>query len=523
MTILHISDFHYKANKKFDQNLAIDKLLESLKLRNAKIDYVFFTGDLVNSGTNYDHFLAAHDLLFGSLIKKAGVKAENIFICAGNHDIDWGECSEAVITFFDKKIDSNDTLNDYFIKPTNKDLKNSFFPLANYRKYFKEKFSVPTDMVQSLYSIHKRDFQGAKVGIVTLNSPWLCSGFKDRKDERQLLIPSVIVKEVLNNIRDCQLKILLIHHPLYWLKEWNDLVIEDLIHSNFNLMFSGHVHKEKIETRFNANNGIFCNTAQAVLTFDEDGQIGYSLLDFDCDDCSSITIESSYFKKENKLVELEPVKVTIPIGEAKNRQNKLRQKISSKFTFELQNANELMLNYDGDNGLNFIESFTAPVLSKNSDVDTLAKEKESVISFDKLLSVNENYLIFGRDKSGKTSVLKMIQLNLLKNYTKNGLAPFYVDYKELEHKDGDYNLQKAIEHYFQINNNDATELVNGENLVLLIDNLNSDYPIHKIIMDFLERHPNVKFVMSSDWLTTKIYIAGLDGLQHTKLFFRDLS
>ena len=524
MKILHIGDFHFRQGKKheFDQISIVDNLVSSLKDRNEEIDYIFFTGDLVYSGNNPESFKLANELLFNKLKEELNISSDRIFICPGNHDVNRDEISDAIISYFDKSINSNNDLNDYCAKPKNKDLKNSFTPLKNYFNFLKENYVSEGDIVTDFYTIHKRASQGIKIAIATLNSAWLSS---DRNDQNKLLIPTQAVKDILNEVRDCPIKIILVHHPLHWLKEENYIEIEDLIHSGFNLMFSGHVHKEKIESNYNANNGIYCNTTQATLTYDVNGEIGYTLLEYDVHDECSITIDRShYLKKERKFINLDPVILSIPCGAKKSSQNKLRQKITMQFSNELLIANDLLLNYSSEeNNYNFIQLFTNPVLSKNSDAQTLIKDKDSLVSFETLLKLEDNYLLYGKDKCGKSSILKMIQLHLLKNYTRIGLIPFYIDYKEIDSKGVSYEIEKAIERYYQINKNDAKRITEDGNLVLLIDNLNSSSHIHATVLEFLETHSQTKFVACSEWITSRIFHEELDHLDYTKLFFHDIT
>ena len=151
------------------------------------------------------------------------------------------------------------------------------------------------------------------------------------------MFPSIILKEAITKIDDAACKILMLHHPLNYFKEFNLIELEDLIHKDFNLMFSGHIHREQICTRFAGNNGIYLNTTQATLTFDKEGEIGYSLIDYNFDEGSEIVIyRSSYIKKENSFIDSTPVHIHVPFGEEKAKQNKLRQKITSKFREELE-------------------------------------------------------------------------------------------------------------------------------------------------------------------------------------------
>lgn len=54
-----------------------------------------------------------------------------------------------------------------------------------------------------------------------------------------------------------------------------------------------------------------------------------------------------------------------------------------------------------------------------------------MISFEELISNTENYTILGKDKCGKTSLLKRIQLEYLINYSRNGRIPFFSTQKSL--------------------------------------------------------------------------------------------
>ncbi len=483
MKILHIGDFHYKSGKKneYDQKLIVNKLNE--KLKNVKdIEYVFFTGDLVFSGEKSNDFYDAHDLLFNSIKRTLNLTDDRIFICPGNHDINRSKCSIAIINYFDKSIKNNVELDEYY-NSANTDLNNSFLPSQNFYDYLNKNFSEPNYFENNIVSAYIKECSGKKIGIMSLNSSWLSSGIKDRNDEGNLLVPINVIKNAISKLDDCKIKIALIHHPLHNLKETNSIEVEDIIHKEFNLMFSGHLHKEKIEAKYTGTNGIYCNTTQAALTFDEKGEIGFSIIDFDIDDETSITVNRSfYLRKEDRFIDLESVHTSIPCGTEKHNQNKLRQKITVKYQTELQVSNQLLLNYDEDSGLNFIESFTDPVISKNSETDEVDKDNEHRIHIDNdLLSNKGNYLIFGKDKCGKTSLLKKIQLYFIKNYTYLNVVPLYIDYKDCE-QNNSFDLVKYITTYYQINNQDAKRIIEGDEVVLLVDNLNPSSHIHESIV-----------------------------------------
>jgi predicted MPP superfamily phosphohydrolase len=521
MRILHISDFHYRLNRnQYEQEKIVDKLVENLKSRE-KPDLVFFTGDLVNGGTNKVDFNHANDLLLERLKSNLGLKTEQFFLCPGNHDVNREECSEAIIAFFDDKVSNNDDLNKYYIKK-GKDYANSLTPIKNFHSFFKANYCHSIISESELCNVQCVDVGGKKIGVVSLNTAWLSSGI--REDQNNLLMPTEIVKQAINQIDKCDAKILLLHHPLSDLREYNYIELQDLIHSHFNLMFSGHLHREHISTQYKANNGIYCNSAQATLTFDSTGEIGFSVVNIDLDDLSAVKLERSlYLKGEKKFFDIEPVVIEVPCGEEKYKQNKFRKKITSKYGIELKNANTLLLDYDETNSRNFLELFSPPVLSKNSENEAVAEEKVNLIDYYKIKYEEDNYLILGKDKCGKTSLLKHVQLELLKNYTAIGVIPFYIDYKELETITREFNMVKAIAQYYELNNNDSIKITSDSRLVILLDNFDPQVPIHNNVVEFLAEHKNARFMICSDMVTARIYIEDLDHLEYKRIYFRDLT
>jgi predicted phosphodiesterase len=522
MKILHIGDFHFRGGSKyeFDQNLIVNKLIEKAK-EYTPIDFIFFTGDLVFSGSNAEDFELAHKFLFEKLCKELSVAINRIIICPGNHDINWDETSEAVLTFFGDKGKDSNKLNDHYNK-ADRDLKNSFLPSENYYNYFKHHFGsfcIDSNYLQTTY---KFNIDGKDIGIVSLNSAWLSSGI--RKDKENLLIPTQVVKDSLLKIKDCEVKFVLMHHPLYYLVEDNGGEIEDLLYREFNILFSGHVHKERIEAKYQSSNGIYCNTTQATLTFEPNGYMGFTVLEYDLDgDCEIKLYRGTYLKKENAFMDIDPLYITVPCGEIKHNQNKLRQKITSKFNKELQIANQLLLDYDEQNPNAFIDTFTAPVLSRRSDTEIATKDKQAEVNFGEFINSTSNYIIYGKDKSGKTSLLKRLQLYYLKSFSISGITPLYIDYKECGNRYKKFEIQKVLTNDFEINNNDAINIIDEERLVLLIDNYSPNSQVHEVILSFLNEHPNNRFIICSDSTTSRVIIGDVEELDHEKLYIKDLT
>lgn len=87
MKILHITDFHYSKESQ-TQIKVVKSIVNTLKEQELNIDFVFFTGDLVQSGSKADSFESASKALFDEISTNLKIEKENILFCPGNHDID---------------------------------------------------------------------------------------------------------------------------------------------------------------------------------------------------------------------------------------------------------------------------------------------------------------------------------------------------------------------------------------------------------------------------------------------------
>ena len=68
MNILHLTDFHFSERSK-DPSKIINAIIVKIKEENLPIDFVFFTGDIVNAGSDSAQYSEAVKLLFDSAIK----------------------------------------------------------------------------------------------------------------------------------------------------------------------------------------------------------------------------------------------------------------------------------------------------------------------------------------------------------------------------------------------------------------------------------------------------------------------
>ena len=161
---------------------------------------------------------------------------------------------------FNTEIKDNAALNKFY-KSKDNDFQNSLSPLIPYRNFANNFYKEGTENeLCDIYSLHYRQFQNKKIAILGLYTPWLSALFGE-EDKGNLLIPTDILMEISNKIKSYDIKIILMHHPVYFLREYNSYEVENIIHSNFNMLFSGHIHKISSLSRHCGTNGIFEHVA----------------------------------------------------------------------------------------------------------------------------------------------------------------------------------------------------------------------------------------------------------------------
>ena len=142
------------------------------------------------------------------------------------------------------------------------------------------------------------------------------------------------------------------------------------------------------------------------------------------------------------------------------------------------------------------------------------------------METDDSFIIYGKDKCGKTSLLKKLLLEYLQNYSKRGLVPFFIDAKEYEAKvDDKFDLAQYIRNYYGLNREDTNKLISDGSIILLIDNFKARTALSNYLNQFLLDNPNIRFVFTSEYNLTKSIdddILYLGTIDFKKLYFHDL-
>ncbi|RQV59963.1 metallophosphoesterase [Burkholderia cenocepacia] len=263
---LHLSDLHFGLNP-HEQKFSAKKIIEHLKEaceNGGRPDFIFITGDVANSGKlkEYEIFI---DELLSPIIGILGSEfLGNIFIVPGNHDLD----RNVNDGFSKEKFIKTDS--PYFY-PTDESAKR--------RNMLVERFSVFCEYslcasskdflsVNGAFS-EERCANDVKVGIVGLNTAWLCDGDGDKES----LTPGIpIAREALDRIADTRIKFVLGHHPFDWVHPAHKQPLQTILAAHQVIYLHGHMHAEFFSKSLNGAGEFLSIQAGAAWQAPEGGK-----------------------------------------------------------------------------------------------------------------------------------------------------------------------------------------------------------------------------------------------------------
>ncbi len=238
--ILHISDLHINVEEKFDRSVVLDLLIERVKkdreLR-LKPEIVVVTGDVADKGISTEYDLAKN--FFDDLLDSMELADEHLFIIPGNHDVNRKRYRPTDIPAYNTIRELNDELeNEDFRSDLLKGMNDYFgFIEANY-PHLK---SIDNRLVPFV-NIFSPEC-GKKVGLVGLNSAWMC---RKSPDKEEIAIGEYQLKraeEALKEQGETDLDIYIFHHPLSWLGSEDRRICQRSF--NKKIILNGHLHEEE--------------------------------------------------------------------------------------------------------------------------------------------------------------------------------------------------------------------------------------------------------------------------------------
>lgn len=239
---IHLSDFHvgkdqYEEKKIFKYIL---EYIEEIVKEGFSPNFIFITGDVANSGLKKEYSIFLDEFLAPLIdILNLDDWEEKIFIVPGNHDIDRSLVDGVTIDKNQKFFNANED-------GKNQRLVFEGRAFEDYREFLKNCSLKSQDLFVKNNGAYEQiiTINEQKIGIVGINTAWLT---RENNDKGNLTPGIDLLENALTNIKECNIKILLGHHPLDWFKSSDKKAIESILSDNKIIYLHGHLHESRVQ------------------------------------------------------------------------------------------------------------------------------------------------------------------------------------------------------------------------------------------------------------------------------------
>lgn len=516
LNILHVSDVHIQKKDEADIKEIVQKLLDDIKKvqieKNISIDLICFTGDLIQRGDmaldGERQWEMGKEILINPLLEQLGISFDKFIFVPGNHEVN---TSEIVLGhergLHIKSLQEIDELMKGFDK--------SYIKRLAYFYNIVKKYHSDVTFGKIGYS-YKKQINGLNVGIACVDSAWRSSG-KGFVEKGKLYVGSSQIKELFNNIEECEIKICMMHHPIEWLEECENLEVEKEL-EKFDFVLRGHVHEADLKQVIRRNLRTVYSTAGKLYPLDYaegravDGYNGYSILNIDYEKSKCNVYIRSYYGKNRKEFD---VGINIcPNGEeayeislSKNGEDLEFDLIKgiNKYFCDMSEKYALIKEADSQSPKDYSQVIVEPVLGEKSEYvkENGADEETREVNIRDIVSSNENILLIGKKESGKTTILQQIGLSYINEYEKRKIIPIHIDMKYLTK--GNNKILNSTIRFFQdniidnasISKQQIKEILDDGGVVFLIDNVNTNDSNHTAwLTKFISEYNRNRFILT---------------------------
>ncbi len=485
--ILHLTDFHLnkKTLKDWDGFLkeAFLKKIEELHKENS-IDLVLFTGDLIDkAGIDFkekDDLVTPttkalrifKDQVINPILEKLNIDISRFIICPGNHDIDRNADKPFHESGLKSDLNSIDKINSFANQ--NEDDYDGIQRIKAYKDFEFDLYSEVQEKLHEKFKFSlKMDINGKTIGVSSINSSWRCYGDDDFKN---LLVGENQVNDNYKYIKDCEIRIALMHHQLDWVSDVESKIIKSHISANYNLIFSGHVHQTDLEYVQNISGTslrvVSPSGLNQIRQNDKNYVNGFSVVDYGEDvKCNFLKYnhELKFFVDNTDVCDKGVLEIKVNAPMVLNQSVKMQSLVDDEF-------------YDflNDSGANFThrsktltldDIYVPPFMEKFSlsDDEEKGSSLKSEDILNKILNKEVNHsIILGEENSGKTSFCKKI---FKQGIFLDNTIPVFIKGRDIK-KVKDEDISKLINKEFRKQYNTDVDL-NTKNLIIIIDDFNN--------------------------------------------------
>lgn len=464
LTILHLSDLHFRPTVTADSSPSVRALLKDVKEtfveKGRRPDIIVFSGDLAFSGHDSDAFHKAWDFLLRPLAELCELNDDRVIICPGNHDISRDDVRslDALETGFAAQLTSTAAVNRFIEKAKSGSHQESLSlgRLSNFFKFFDSKFQSET-AGHPLIRSRVVSIGDCNVGFAILNSCWRATGEADDVDHGKLLIGERSLDDALASLTDCQIKIAVAHHPTEWLAPFDRDVVEPFIRTNFDLFCIGHMHEAKPKLVASPEGMSVVSQAGSAYA-SPDWLNSYQLIELD-----RLTGDFEFLIQEYQRGRREyDVATSVAQGgrfSVRSSRSQCTQAASQVELFLRDNRD--LLRQKACEQIDFadfprhcrdklLDDFVPPPLVHRIFVET-DSEKERVketeeVDVDDLIEDDKNVLIVGERQSGRTSLAFFLATQIAKGAGVKPSIPVWIDIRD--YTTNYYGLRRAISKFY---------------------------------------------------------------------------
>lgn len=516
--ILHLSDLHWHPKNPADSQIVIDALIRDLKQQISRDeiapDLLIFSGDLVLSGESQGDFEPAYARLITPALEAVGLGSDRLLITPGNHDV-----ARAIVRdtpFIEQgmkgALKSVDAVNAFVDKLNSGDF-NSLLGVERMENYYSFVSKV-IDFDSSSTPLMKTktfDIRGISIGAACFDTAWRATGEADDVDRGYLLLGERNVDNAIAALANTDMSIAVLHHPLDWLADFDEIAVSSRISANFDVMLCGHTHRPVPQTR---------TTAQGTAILSQTGSVyagrrwfnGFQSIKLSLDNNTCEFVVRSYYdtprREFDAATNIMPLgRVTFPYEpQKKSSDNVLVEAfLREARTGIRQSASEHlnMLGIDLISSSDVKEAFVVPPLTSKSVVEEKDEEdtgeyveaQRDDITIEELLRSSNSYLIIGGRESGKTSILHYMAVLCAEGVSDVPRIPVVLNAATI--KAGDYELKRAITSYFGVTPRkcDLDALLKAGQFLFMVDNYVEDHKSSEIISGHIRGRPASRWVL----------------------------
>jgi predicted MPP superfamily phosphohydrolase len=492
--ILQLSDIHIRSPKGTNPILGrCEHIIRALSSVTSECQFCFVavSGDIAFSGKREEYSIAReffkelekniHEILNGS-------KVFFIFV-PGNHDCDFSlqnNLRELVLQSQTTKI-FDDSLLETCLQVQD--------PFEEFLSSW-ESLSINRKPSERSYSVRRILIEDKKIEFRLINSALLSTL---HEQQGSLFFPPVFAPLDSSESSDSNIILTILHHPYNWFESTNARKIWEILETTSDFILTGHEHEGQSFIKSKSNEQKVEYIEGGVLQDNQDQfNSSFNVLFIDLDHQTQ-RLHQFCWRKNNRYEEINQ-STSVPL---------------IRNSYRLRNQYQLDPNFDqflSDTGAHFTHSMKEQLLLNDifiyPHLRIINSPADNETSSSKILQNNlpgfiedhERVIFIGPEKSGKTSLLKVLFLDL----RRRGFVPILLNGENLKKPDESYiisALEKAFENQYKTPVVTAYNQLEQEKRAILIDDFQKS-PVNSrgrdLIIKVFEDHARIVIAVGDE-------------------------